>query len=106
MFIDLYVREMHLGQHNGHAHILSDALGITYDHYLKLEPFYMELYGGAARNWGGHNHHSRTIQISLALGLPKKNWKSGLRNSRTLFLVAKSSLKPNQISCTTIATKW
>ncbi len=51
-FMDLYIREMHLGQNAGHAHRLSRDRGITYDHYLRLEPAYMEYWGGAG-NWGG-----------------------------------------------------
>ncbi len=51
-FMDLYIREMHLGQMEGHAHRLSEERGITYSHYLRLEPAYMEYWGGAG-NWGG-----------------------------------------------------
>ena len=50
-FMDLYIREMHLGQSDGHAHRLSAERGITYSHYLQLEPAYMEYWGGAG-NWG------------------------------------------------------
>jgi hypothetical protein len=49
--MDLYIREMHLGDCGGHAHRLSDERGITYDHYAQLEPAYMEFWGGAG-NWG------------------------------------------------------
>ncbi len=49
-FMDLYIREMHLGQNTGHAHRLSNERGITYNHYTKLEPAYMEFWGGAG-NW-------------------------------------------------------
>ena len=51
-FMDLYIREMHLGDYDGHAHRLSDERGITYNHYTQLEPAYMEYWGGAG-NWGG-----------------------------------------------------
>jgi hypothetical protein len=44
-FMDLYIREMHLGQYDGHAHRLSDERGITYDHFARLEPAYMEYWG-------------------------------------------------------------
>lgn len=50
-FMDLYIREMHLGQYDGDAHRLSDERGITYDHHTPLEPAYMEYRGGAG-NWG------------------------------------------------------
>jgi hypothetical protein len=49
--MDLYVREMHLGDYDGHAHRLSGDRGITYDHYTRLEPAYMAFWGGAG-NWG------------------------------------------------------
>jgi hypothetical protein len=51
-FMDLHLREMHLGQNDGHAHRLSRERGITYDHYLRLEPAYLEYWVGAS-NWGG-----------------------------------------------------
>ncbi len=51
-FMDLYIREMHLGNYEGHAHRLSDERGINYEHFTQLEPFYMEYWGGAG-NWGG-----------------------------------------------------
>ncbi len=51
-FMDLYIREMHLGQNAGHAHRLSWERGITCQHFLRLEPAYMEYWGGAG-NWGG-----------------------------------------------------
>jgi hypothetical protein len=51
-FMDLYIREMHLGQNDGHAHRVSAERGITYNHYLQLEAAYMEYWGGAG-NWGG-----------------------------------------------------
>jgi hypothetical protein len=52
-FMDLYIREMHLGHsQDGRAHLLSESRGITYDHYVQLESFYMEYWGGAG-NWGG-----------------------------------------------------
>src|SRR5262245_7109403 len=41
-FMDLYIREMHLGQYDSHAHRLSDERGITYGHYTRLEPACME----------------------------------------------------------------
>ena len=36
-FMDLYIREMHLGEFDGHAHRLSNERGITYNHYQKRE---------------------------------------------------------------------
>lgn len=51
-FLDLSIREMHLGQNDGHGHRLSQERGITDNHYLQLEPAYMEYWGGAG-NWGG-----------------------------------------------------
>jgi hypothetical protein len=50
-FMDLYVREMHLGQMDGHAHRLSRERGVSYEHFQQLEPAYMEYWGGAG-NWG------------------------------------------------------
>lgn len=49
--MDLYIRELNLGEYDGHAHRLSKERGITYDHYNQLHDTYMEFWGGAG-NWG------------------------------------------------------
>ncbi len=45
-FMDLYIREMHLGRYDDHAHCLSDERGIPYDHDTRLEPADREYRGG------------------------------------------------------------
>ena len=75
-FMDLYIREMHLGQNDGHAHRLSAERGITYGHYLRLEPAYMEYWGGAG-HWGAPIHLSPMIPTFLVPGAPKKDSRLG-----------------------------
>lgn len=50
-WMDLYIREMHLGQYDAHAHRLSEERGITYNHCNQLHDAYMAFWGGAG-NWG------------------------------------------------------
>jgi hypothetical protein len=50
-FMDLYIREMHLGQMDGHAHRLSYERSLSHEHYQQLEPAYMEYWAGVG-NWG------------------------------------------------------
>ncbi len=39
-FMDLFLREGFTHDYEGHAHRVSWAKGIVYDHYVKLYPFY------------------------------------------------------------------
>jgi hypothetical protein len=41
-FMDLYVREEYTHDYYGYAQALTKGMGITYDHFARMYPFYVE----------------------------------------------------------------
>ena len=50
-FMDLYVRAVYMHDYDAYAKRAAKALGITYDHFSRMDPFYLETWKTSGEEW-------------------------------------------------------
>jgi hypothetical protein len=50
-FMDLYVRAVYLHEYDAYAKVTAESLGITYNHFARMDPFYLETWKQSGQDW-------------------------------------------------------